>query len=88
MTPEEYQAFVDRFRKQADQLKKEADELEKADPSKPVPITQNVNGGERIKSKDGVSGAGTAAGPTIAAPGYADALREFNKGASKAPPKK
>lgn len=88
MTPEEYQAFVDRFRKQAESLKKEVDELEKADPKKPVPITENVSGGGKIESKGGTSGAGTAAGPTIAAPGYADALREFNKGASKAPPKR
>lgn len=88
MSPEEYQAFVERFRKQTEQLKKEADDLDKADPKKPVPITENVSGGGKIESKGGASGAGTAAGPTIAAPGYADALREFNKGATKAPPKK
>jgi len=88
MTPEEYQAFLDRFRKHAEQLKKEADDLENADPSKPVPPTRNVSGGTRVESKGGVGGAGAAGGPSVAAPGYADALREFNKGASKAPPKK
>ena len=43
--------------------------------------------GGKIDSK-GKEGVGSVGGPTFAAPGYADALREFNKGATKLPPKK
>jgi hypothetical protein len=89
MSQKDYDDFLNRFEKEVAKLKKEADDLEKIDPNAKPAVTQNIGQGSgKVDSKGKESGPGSAAGPTVAAPGYADALREFNKGATKIPPKK
>ena len=61
--------------------------MDKADPTGVKPPTQNVGQSSKIESKGGAS-TGTTGGPTVVAPGYAEALRKFNEGASKVLPKK
>ena len=86
MTQEQYEKFLDNYRKEVAKLKKDADDLDKADPTGVKPPTQNVGQSSKIESKGGAS-TGTTGGPTVVAPGYAEALRKFNEGVTKAPKK-
>ncbi len=86
MTQEQYEKFLDNYRKEVAKLKKDADDLDKADPTGVKPPTQNVGQSSKIESKGGAS-TGTAGGPTVVAPGYGKALEEFNKGVTKTPKK-
>ena len=88
MTPEQYAEFLKKFEKEVAKLKQEADDLEKADANPMGAANQNIGSGGKVDSKGGASGAGSAGGPTVAAAGYADALKKFQEAASKVLPKK
>lgn len=88
MTPDQYENFLKRFREETARLKKEADDLAKADATEAGPPTANISDGKKIDSRGGPSGSGSVGGPALAAPGYADALKQFQMGATKVAPKK
>jgi|GEM_PF-1218711 len=88
MTPEEYARFLDDFKKETAKLKKSADDLDKLENmTLKGPALENVSQGGKRDSRNGAS-VGAAAGPSVAAPGYADALKAFQERAQKAQPKK
>jgi hypothetical protein len=88
-TPEEYEKFLEDYRKYAAKLKQEAEEMDKAAVAPPPGApAQNISGGGKVESRPntGTSGAGVG-GPAFAAPGYEDALKKFQKGARGVPAK-
>ena len=89
MTDDEYERFLDGFRKNAAALKKEAEEMEKAEPLAPGTPTQNVGSGGKVEKRGGPAAGQAGVGSAGAAPADArDALDKFRRGAVKVVPKK
>ena len=90
MTQEQYDQFLETYRKEIAQLKKEAAEAEKAEANRPAgPPPANISGGGKVDSQPNTTtGPGGVRGPGFAPPGYADAMRKFQQGATTLPQKK
>ena len=86
-TPEQYEAFLQSFRKVVEAERAAAKEAEAKGPA-PTGPKQSIDGGSEGKKVETKPGAGSAAGGATgkAPPGYGDAQRRFAEGASKDAP--
>lgn len=91
-TQEEYDRFLEGYRKQVESLQKQADDAAKADtiPAPKGTPGLNVGGGGKVDARPTAgTGTGGRTGTTFAPPGLSDAQKKFQEGASKlTPPKK
>jgi hypothetical protein len=87
-TQEEYDRFLEDYRREVERLRRDAAEADVNPPTPPTapPRPDNINAGGKIDgSPNATSGAARVGGPAFAPPGYSDALRRFQEGAAKGP---
>jgi collagen type III alpha len=90
-TQEDYDRFLSDYRREVERLRREANEADLAGPTPvgPMPRPVDINAGGRIDGGPGAApGAAGVGGPSYAAPGFGDALRRFQQGATQRPPAK
>lgn len=89
-TQEEYDRFLEDYRREADRLRRDADEADRNPPTPTAPTRpDNINAGGKIdRGPNAGSGPAGVGGPAFAAPGFGDALRRFQEGATRRPPPK
>ena len=87
---DQYDQFLDGYRKEVERLKKDAI-VEPADatPPPPPPPAVNVGTGGKVEPRPTTApSAAGVGGPAFAAPGFADAMKRFQEGATKVSPRK
>ena len=89
-TQEQYDRFLDDYRREADRLRRDAAEADRNPPQPAAPSRpDNINAGGKIEGNPNTSpGTAGVGGPAFAAPGFGDALQRFQRGATQRPPAK
>jgi hypothetical protein len=89
-TQEEYDRFLDDYRREVARLQRDAADADRNPPPPPGPpaTARNINAGGKIEGSASTPGPAGVGGPTFSAPGFEDAMRRFREGATQRPPPK
>lgn len=91
-TPENYDEFLKNYQAEVDRLRKEAELADKGTPpdTAPLPTPKNDYGGVgKVEPRgSGATGPAGIGGVALPPPGFGGAVEKFNQGASKVQPKK